>query len=504
MQDSARPSFGWAKHRRALFGAGATALVAGVIIAGASSSATAATETFNPFDVNDGFTIVSQGDVHLANGELEGSAAAFGSVSSGKQNGFPLLHAAAGEAHYTVPMIDGTPVRLLAERFSGSGGFDVSNRDDTGTIAADSPEANAVVKLVDVAGLTGSQRGGGVGNAAGEDFLRVMNADGGIIDLKTVPYEGSDVTDYATEQSTVSAYFGDVDAQVAHANTCLAEMYEPAEGLSNPVTVTDEGGLVYVEDFAVDMPNVIDYEVIAGKTIKLDRADGYEPTADAPLVVRVAPGTTDLGQLRFDGWSPQAGAQQSLSSHILLDLSEVSGSVTIDGLALGAIWAPSADLSFSSGVTANGQWFAGGDVTTAGGGEVHHHAFEGRLPCAAEPTNTDATDAADSTDATDAADGTDATDSTDAVDGADATDATDGADGTDATDGVDAADGIDAADGTDATDSTDAVDGADATDATDATDGADGTDATDGVDAADGIDAADGADGTDATDGVDA
>src|SRR5690625_1909351 len=158
-------------------------------------------------------------------------------------------------------------------------------------------------------------------------------------------------------------------------------MYDEVLELTNPVTVTEEHGHVFVSDFATDKHNDINYSDIAGgKTIKLDNADGYEPTADAPLVVRVEPGTTEIGQLNFEGWSSAAGAQQALARHILLDLSDVTGTVTIDGLEMGAIWAPNADLNFESGVTTNGQWVAN-EVTTSGGGEIHHHTFDGNLPC---------------------------------------------------------------------------------------------------------------------------
>lgn len=69
----------------------------------------------------------------------------------------------------------------------------------------------------------------------------------------------------------------------------------------------------------------------------------------------------------------------------MLNPSDVTGEVTVDGLALGAIWAPQASLNFNSGVTTNGQWFAGGDITAAGGGEIHHHIFLGNLPCGDQP-----------------------------------------------------------------------------------------------------------------------
>ncbi|MGI6878594.1 collagen-binding domain-containing protein, partial [Microbacterium sp. gxy059] len=341
------------------------------------SAATAAPTTFNPFDINNGFTTVAQGDITLNNGEIEGSVAAFGSISSGNQNGYPVVHSAAGEPDYTVPSVDGTPVRILADVFAGPGSFDLSNRDDSGTISPDSPEANAALKLVNTDGLQGSDRSG---------FLRLTNSDDGNIDLKRVPFSGSDVANYETAESSVAAYFPDIDAHVAQTNQCLASMYEPSLGLAHAVDLNDQGGMAFPSGFATDRPNVIDYADIAGKTIKMDNADGYVPTADAPLVIRVSDGTTSIGQLNFEGWSPQAGAQQSLARYIMLDMSDVTGDVTIDGLALGSIWAPNASLHFNSGVTTNGQWFAGGDITSAGGGEIHHHTFLGSLPCGNQPT----------------------------------------------------------------------------------------------------------------------
>lgn len=82
-------------------------------------------------------------------------------------------------------------------------------------------------------------------------------------------------------------------------------MYDPSLGLSHPVDLNDQGGMVFPSGFAADRPNVIDYADIVGKTIKMDQADGYVPTADAPLVIRVAEGATSIGALNFEGWSPQ-------------------------------------------------------------------------------------------------------------------------------------------------------------------------------------------------------
>ncbi|PFG16249.1 choice-of-anchor A domain-containing protein [Propionicimonas paludicola] len=377
-----RGNSGRGKRALGLSGAALLALLAGVV--GAAGPAQAASSTFNPFDVNQGFTVVTKGDAYLNNSEFEGSIAVLGSISSGNQNGYPMIHQAAGTPDYVVPTIDGVPVRILADRFVGSGGFELSNRDDSHTISPTSPEATAVLKLADIAGLTGSARGGGNGPAAGTDFLRVTNSSGGILDLKTVPYRGSTVSSLKSEKSSAAAYFGELDAKVARANQCLASLYDPTLAASNQVAVANDGGMVFVSGFATDRPNVIDYSQIAGKTIKMDRANGYRPTASAPLIIRVAPGTTTLGQLRFEGWSSQRGAQQDLARYILLDLSQVTGAVSVDGLEMGAIWAPQASLNFSSGITTNGQWFAQ-NLTSAGGGEIHHHAFLGELPCASAP-----------------------------------------------------------------------------------------------------------------------
>ncbi|UCR87851.1 VaFE repeat-containing surface-anchored protein [Mycetocola spongiae] len=342
--------------------------------------AAAAQETFNPFDINRGFTAVAQGDAYLNNGEVEGAVAAFGVIATGNPNGYPGVHSAAGEADYTVPSIDGTPVRILATAYIGDGALDVSNRDDSKTIAADSPEANAVVKLVSLEGMAGSKR---------SDFLRLTNNSNGIIDLKSVKFDDAAISNFKTEKPAVSDYFADVDQKIARTTQCLASMYNPELALSHAVDLNERGGMLYPSDFDTKRPNVINYADVAGKTIKMDNADGYKPTAEAPLVIRVAKGVTSLQAINIEGWSPNKGQEQKLARYIMLDMSEVTGEVKIDGLTLGSIWAPQASLNFSSGVTTNGQWFAGGNIKAAGGGELHHHTFLGQLPCGdrvADPT----------------------------------------------------------------------------------------------------------------------
>ncbi|MFZ3417863.1 collagen-binding domain-containing protein [Arthrobacter sp. 3Tela_A] len=355
------------------------ALLAAPLAAGpwATGASAAGTGSFNPFEVNQGFTLYVSGDAVLGNGEMEGSIAVDGRISTANQNGYPLVHQVAGLADYTVPLIDGVPVRILAAEYTGAGSVDLTNR----SAQPGSPEAGAGVKLVQTANLSGSARGGG---NDGRDFLRVTNTDGGNLDLKPVPFHSGYATDLsllATAEPSVGAYFPNRAAQLSRTSQCLASMYDPANGLAHTVPVKNDNSMVMPGPYATDKPNVLNYSDVAGKTIKGDNANGYRPTAEAPLVIKVPAGTTEVGRLNFEGWS-SAGAGQALARYIFLDLSEVTGNVLVDGLEMGAVYAPSASVAFNSNVTHNGQWLTG-SFNSAGAGELHHHTFLGELPCAA-------------------------------------------------------------------------------------------------------------------------
>lgn len=394
----------YSRARARLAGSGTALLVAAAVLAAPAGGAAAEPVSINPFDALGGFTVLAQGDAVLNSSEIEGSIAVFGSVRSGNQNGFPMVHEVAGVGDYTLPTVDGRAVRILAGSFVGPGAFDVSNR-----AARTDADLNAGVKLVDVTGLVGSARGGGVGAAAGKDFLRVTNPAGGVLDLKAYPYATSSVADLATAQPSVASYLPDLASAVARTDTCLDAMAGDAT-LANRVTVQTQGEMVFVSGFSTTMPNVVDYSELANRTIKLDRAGGYVPTAQAPLVVRVAPGTTTVGRLGFEGWSAGAGQQQAYARSILLDASQVTGTLTIDGFEMGGVWAPHADLVFSSNITTNGQWIAQ-NVTTSGAGEIHHHTFAGRLLCGVEES-TEPGDGTDPGETTEPGDGTDPGDAT--------------------------------------------------------------------------------------------
>lgn len=368
-------------------GAITLALLAGVGTAASSVAAPQAGRVaVNPFEVNGGFTVVAQGDLTLGNGEIEGSVATFGTLRSTVHR-HPIGHRVAGTGEYRVPSIDDDPVRILANTFAGTGGIDVANLG----ASAGTDESRAIAKLADTQGLRATGR-------SGDAEARIFSPDSthdeeGYLDLKALPYTEGVIGDRVQTQYDVPAYFevdgAGVDAQVAQVDQCLATMYDPEAQLVRNVAVQDHGGHVVIDELAEDRPNVISDEAIrtewGTKTIKLEgAAAGYVPSTQAPLVITVPAGTTSLGQIRVEGWSAQDSAEQHYARYILLDLSDVTGTVSIDGLELGAIWAPRADLAFNSGVSTNGQWFAN-NVTTAGGGQIHHHDFLGELPCPPPP-----------------------------------------------------------------------------------------------------------------------
>ncbi|MGB2701771.1 MAG: collagen-binding domain-containing protein, partial [Candidatus Phosphoribacter baldrii] len=328
----------------------------------------------NPFADLAGFTIYSSGDATLNNNELEGSVVAAHELSTSKQN-YAVVHKVAGTGDYTIPVIDGVPVRMLANNYtigasaSAEPSFAVTNAGaTTGT-----NEAQGSIKSVETSGWTAAERGGFVRvtpNAATPNF---------VIDLQSRAWSGTtsatEITRIKTQESSVAAY---VSPDLTASTQCLASV------VGNYVTVP-AGDMAVLPALSTDRPNVFSYAELAGRTIKLNNNPGYQPTATAPIIVRVANGTTTIGKLNFEGWSSAAGAQQNYSSFILLDLSEVTNDVLIDGLEMGAIYAPQAEVTFNSNVTWNGQLIAGG-FGAWGAGELHHHTFQPTLPCGSEPT----------------------------------------------------------------------------------------------------------------------
>ncbi len=107
-------------------------------------------------------------------------------------------------------------------------------------------------------------------------------------------------------------------------------------------------------------------------------ADGVLPSADAPLIVSVPAGTTDLQGSVF-------GEAGKAASFVMWDLSRLDGPVTLGagGARLdGSVYAPTADLTVEASPL-DGQVVAR-DLTLLGG-EAHAYLFAGSIPCGTVP-----------------------------------------------------------------------------------------------------------------------
>src|SRR5699024_6565387 len=224
------------------------------------------------------------------------------------------------------------------------------------------------------------------------DFTRLVNAESsggedGVWDLKELPWDQATwADDVQAERSSVQSCFPDFDERVAESNRCLASMYvDGASDLGNHLAVTRDGSQVTLSGFSDSLPNWVDYEDIEGANITLD-PEGWVPSTDAPLIIRVNSPTDTIGPVNIQGWSANNDREQDYSRYILLDASQATSPLTIDGLELGAVWAPGIDVEFTGSRSTNGQWLAQ-NILTQGGGEIRHHTFAGRLLCrsAAEP-----------------------------------------------------------------------------------------------------------------------
>src|SRR5699024_12599347 len=87
------------------------------------------------------------------------------------------------------------------------------------------------------------------------------------------------------------------------------------------------------------------------------------PSTDAPLIIRVNSPTDTIGPVNIQGWSANNDREQDYSRYILLDASQATSPLTIDGLELGAVWAPGIDVEFTGSRSTNGQWLAQNSLT---------------------------------------------------------------------------------------------------------------------------------------------
>lgn len=204
------------------------------------------------------------------------------------------------------------------------------------------------------------------GSPQGTDTIAVSNL------------QGATLEDFVAEKN-VNEFFTQLDANIDAANQCLSGMYE-LEGEVNKLTV-ENGSIQGIEAGTV---NYVDYADIEGLTVWSGQYSP-EPSADAPLVVKVPNGTTSIADpFQFlDG----KGSPTGPAAYVLWDLSEVTNPVSISTFRGGGIYAPSAVLTVNMTNSINTQIIANNAVFNASspGDEIHQINFLGELPCGETP-----------------------------------------------------------------------------------------------------------------------
>ncbi|WP_243075801.1 DUF5979 domain-containing protein [Microbacterium sp. SS28] len=370
--------------------AGLTAAVlatTGLVVATTIEPAPAAAafpETVNPFSLGGGFTIYAREDALLKNQETEGSIAAGGSATfapSGASQ-YAIIHVVAGTGDYDLPVVDGDPTRLLVGSYSpaSTGILEITSAGTT------EPSLLGALKMV--------ERDGPWRAFERSDWLRLntnpANVDQTPLIDSTHQQYPADSTPPAGAAGNGSIYTADTsptavadyveanaDASWEEAQSCLDDIADPIGGIGYPVEVAEDAGdRVVLAPLSEDQPNIVDYADIAGAAL-IQFSQGPAPGVSNPLVIRVAPGTTEVIGARAD-------PQGAYSPYMLWDLSQLTGDVTVTAAQAridGSIYAPNASVTVDA-APLDGQ-IIGQDVTLLGG-EAHSFLFAGEVPCVAD------------------------------------------------------------------------------------------------------------------------
>lgn len=363
----------------------ALAATAGVAVAEVPQAAEAAyPETFNPFSMNGGFTVYAREDLTMQNDETEGSLAAGGSATTvqSPSDQYTIIHVSAGTADYTLPTVDGDPTRLLVGSYSPA---------SSGILAITSAGTSDRSLQGD---LKMVERDGPWQAFGRADWLRLnLNAGNAdqtpLIDATHQDYPAHatppptavgnhSIYTAATGPSAVADYVeANAEASYELAKDCLDGVTDPTAGVGYPVGIAEDAGdRVVLEPLSGEQPNVVQYADIAGASL-LQFSAGPTPGVPNPLIIRVPAGTTTVSAARVD-------PQGAYSPYIFWDLSEITGSVTVNaaqGRIDGSIYAPDAAVTVNA-APLDGQ-VLGRDVILQGG-EVHSFLFAGQIACAAD------------------------------------------------------------------------------------------------------------------------
>lgn len=362
----------------------AVAVGAGTLLGG--GVANAATVTANPLAGAAGFTVVSFSDVELSNHEIEGSIAAAGSATTTSSSPYNVIHAAAGNAQYTLPQYAGMPVRLVL-----GGGFDVAGatnmiRVSSSGLVDASTQAGRIV-IGDSTGVSVGGRGSGVcvqesgRNDCGGPVIEQSNH------VQT-PSSAVDPDAFDTLIPTQAiADLTEASAQIS-AGDLVGAVTTPALSGSGP-----EYELTLTAD-AVNVWNVDPATLPVGNW-KL-RFGSVAPSASTPLIIRVQAAdneTVNLPMETIGAYSaPGSSTDNAYARYMLWNIEQPAGSTVNlvgDGIIPGSFLAPNSHLvtpDHSSKTLIEGQIVAR-QVTFRHAGEVHHYSFTPELEFTTTPTS---------------------------------------------------------------------------------------------------------------------
>ncbi|WGT47104.1 collagen-binding domain-containing protein [Tessaracoccus lacteus] len=333
-----------------------------------------------PTDSENGYTLFVTGDAILANSELEGTLAVGGTATFGDERGYPPLqypimhNTGAGNADYDVPTIEGTPNRVLIQRFASDGKVvQVKSQGATGANAeagvriADQrvPDGYTFGPMFGGSGTTFFPSGGGNMSPQLESQVQAWNA--------ADPGAG-----WSVDGAVLDQFPADQGRTLLGTTEGWHAVAAPA---GNDQTIT-----LNTED-----PSRLPLSAFAG--ISKFKLEGY--SQDSFLVITVAPSDVVDGRLVLPSYS-HAGKDPEHKegiSHILFDLSDITGDVeitTADAPVRGAIYAPQASITFpADGKEFEGQLIAKNLTALQHGKEIHTNLFKGRFSgCAPKSTAT--------------------------------------------------------------------------------------------------------------------
>ncbi len=390
------------KRRVALGAAGA--LIAGGVLAAPTASYAAGSCSVNPMGgatplgSTEGYTIFTTGDAVFANSETEGTLAVGGTARFWDEEGNPnpqyrISHKTAGSAGYSLPVIDGSPNRVLFNAY------------DPGIQNPANTSLGKVVQVTDD-GRPASVAGPGLAKLVQvdqPDGYRFRKAFGG---SGTTFYPSGGTNQSAQLESKVQAWQGSGDQDPAGTAAAVASFQ--TEGSFSSYFPAEEGAIAlrHVSSWRTPQishggetvisldpsgPNRISFSQL-GTAAKFQFAPGTTLSACAPLVIEVTSDDLTEGRLVMPSFG-QAGntAGGEGISYILWDLSGLGGTIQVTSRGepvRGAIYAPFAHIVFppedQGGREFEGQLLAERFTALNGGKEIHTNLFKGLLPTGAD------------------------------------------------------------------------------------------------------------------------